>query len=944
MRRAGPRRSQFAGQGASSQSHASHLEKVRPRRRRSRGNGPGRRPGLQLQPRFLHLQQVHTNLRFEAAVRVRNRHPFPVRVHLEAPQFKRYQVVPADLEMGVGEERTLTVLYCILSRDRLDPNGHFHKRAIDRRGHRDPCLKVDVFNLQTGQTAERFLFSAYITFFEDGRNRDWGAMFGRRKGGNGAGAGRPGHRKQQPSGTGANHPLLKTMAEYRMYEDEDEDESADSCGDDDDGGDGGGGDGAGGHGDAGYGGGGGGGISSGHSISSGQSVSSGGIGDSGGSGRAQGGGGGSSGRASGAASVAGEHNDRSGGAARGANRVRRSWEAGPLAQDLRSAGGVGGGTDDTHSRTQSNPARPLHPTTSFIANYLTPNDDSGGGGGGGGGDDNAAAVAAAAVAAADPPLPTRRKHRSLFSSVFAQDIIDIPSATTGEGSLDTSPGGSPRTGERKKTLSPPASPPQSVWTGGTAGDIDGGSSGVVPSVRARGDLSPNSPLTNTSAAAAAGSSNHRRSRSASPVGAGAAAGRARSNSATSTGSVSSTATEGALDVFELALSEARRLHPELEQLFLPLHVSQAVSFYDPTYEAEYYFNPATGESSWEAPTVPADAPGGMRLWADRWQPIFDLGSNAWFFYDHQTGVSQYEVPAPAAVPVLPPGISQPNPTKRRTLSNLPPPPGAGAAAPAAAGAEWAADVQGDPRPRTMRPRHSSKLSLVGVPGQAVPADPGVQPSPVSEAPDGYAPTETKRRSSILDRFPPPPPPPPGAAAVAAGGAAVDGTAGVDAYGNPRPRTMRPRHSSHLSLAAFPPSAGPPSGRAGRNARETPAGYEPAATKRRSSILDRIPPPPPPPLTGGGDDAQAGEDTVGALRPSSLVPTRRSLLATGMRRISTGDRRGSDGLDGTDFAPEDGEDAALGTWLSRFGPRLYSALVVCLFLTLTSSYHTRAQLR
>jgi hypothetical protein len=94
-------------------------------------------------------------------------------------------------------------------------------------------------------------------------------------------------------------------------------------------------------------------------------------------------------------------------------------------------------------------------------------------------------------------------------------------------------------------------------------------------------------------------------------------------------------------MFSIAMNEAKTFSSSFEQLFLPLHVPQWVTFYDTYQEAEYYYNPATDESVWERPED--DSP--VRLWNEQWQPIFDTQSKKWFFYNMNTGESCFDLPS-----------------------------------------------------------------------------------------------------------------------------------------------------------------------------------------------------------------------------------------------------------------------------------------------------------
>ena len=96
-----------------------------------------------------------------------------------------------------------------------------------------------------------------------------------------------------------------------------------------------------------------------------------------------------------------------------------------------------------------------------------------------------------------------------------------------------------------------------------------------------------------------------------------------------------------IDVFAIAMQEAKALSPTFEAMFVPLDVPQWVTFYDLEQEAEYYYNPATNESQWERPE---DEQPPVRLWQSTWQPMFDIQSHKWFFYNVNTGESRFELP------------------------------------------------------------------------------------------------------------------------------------------------------------------------------------------------------------------------------------------------------------------------------------------------------------
>ena len=136
---------------------------------------------LALKPSYLQLKNVHTNLNLEETVRFQSKYNYPIAIQLSTPAGKRYHVSPTNFTLMPNEMSSVTVKYCVTSRDRLDPRGVFHKKTADPRGHRDPCFRVQTFESATGRLVDKFLFSAYISFFEDGK-RDYGAMFRNRNG------------------------------------------------------------------------------------------------------------------------------------------------------------------------------------------------------------------------------------------------------------------------------------------------------------------------------------------------------------------------------------------------------------------------------------------------------------------------------------------------------------------------------------------------------------------------------------------------------------------------------------------------------------------------------------------------------------------------------------------------------------------------------------------
>ena len=94
-------------------------------------------------------------------------------------------------------------------------------------------------------------------------------------------------------------------------------------------------------------------------------------------------------------------------------------------------------------------------------------------------------------------------------------------------------------------------------------------------------------------------------------------------------------------MFSIAMTAAEEISPSFHQLFLPLNVPQWVTFYDTEQESEYYYNPATYESVWDKPET-NEPP--IRLWNNVWQPMFDIHSQNWFFYNIKTGESRFELP------------------------------------------------------------------------------------------------------------------------------------------------------------------------------------------------------------------------------------------------------------------------------------------------------------
>jgi len=133
--------------------------------------------GLQLNPPFLHLKKIHTNLQLQTTVRFHNNQTYPIQVRINSTNDKRYAVSPSKFNLMPKEFTSVTVTYCITSRARLDPRGIFHKRSSDTRGARDSCFAVQAYN-QKGNIVDKFLYSAFITFFNDGKKKNWGAMFG----------------------------------------------------------------------------------------------------------------------------------------------------------------------------------------------------------------------------------------------------------------------------------------------------------------------------------------------------------------------------------------------------------------------------------------------------------------------------------------------------------------------------------------------------------------------------------------------------------------------------------------------------------------------------------------------------------------------------------------------------------------------------------------------
>jgi hypothetical protein len=121
----------------------------------------------------------HTNVTARCLIQFTSKYQFPVTIALTADSWKRYQVTPSKFELASGESCDITVDYCITSRDRLDPKGRFHKKSTDPRGIRDPCFRVKVMSRTNGQSIEKFMFSAFITFFNDPSDRDFRNMFGK---------------------------------------------------------------------------------------------------------------------------------------------------------------------------------------------------------------------------------------------------------------------------------------------------------------------------------------------------------------------------------------------------------------------------------------------------------------------------------------------------------------------------------------------------------------------------------------------------------------------------------------------------------------------------------------------------------------------------------------------------------------------------------------------
>ena len=85
-----------------------------------------------------------------------------------------------------------------------------------------------------------------------------------------------------------------------------------------------------------------------------------------------------------------------------------------------------------------------------------------------------------------------------------------------------------------------------------------------------------------------------------------------------------------VDYYDMAVQEAKRLDPSFARLFEDVaSTEQSISMYDPAYNQFYFFNPVTGESTWEETDL---AP--CRLWRDTVQPVFDISRAEWTFYDH----------------------------------------------------------------------------------------------------------------------------------------------------------------------------------------------------------------------------------------------------------------------------------------------------------------------
>ena len=94
-------------------------------------------------------------------------------------------------------------------------------------------------------------------------------------------------------------------------------------------------------------------------------------------------------------------------------------------------------------------------------------------------------------------------------------------------------------------------------------------------------------------------------------------------------------------MFSIAMNAANILSTDFHDIFLPLSIAQWVTFYDTEQEAQYYYNPATNESTWDKPDEDATE---IRLWKNIWQPMFDLQSQQWFFYNLNTGESCGDLP------------------------------------------------------------------------------------------------------------------------------------------------------------------------------------------------------------------------------------------------------------------------------------------------------------
>ena len=133
--------------------------------------------GIVLQPPCLQLTNIHTNLMFQETVRFQSKYTMPVKITLSALTWKRYQLSPSTFNLAPNQETLVTVSYCITSRDRLDPQGIFHQKAKDARGARDPCFRVQIVDQHKGQTIEKFMFHAFVTFKEDNRSSKWSSMF-----------------------------------------------------------------------------------------------------------------------------------------------------------------------------------------------------------------------------------------------------------------------------------------------------------------------------------------------------------------------------------------------------------------------------------------------------------------------------------------------------------------------------------------------------------------------------------------------------------------------------------------------------------------------------------------------------------------------------------------------------------------------------------------------